>query len=255
MIDLHAHVLYGIDDGPRTAQDTLGVLRQAASDGTRSIVAVAHANDGHFDVTPEQYERAFEIACREIASAGLNLHLIPGMEVRLGPQLAEGYRQGRFLAMGGTGYFCVELPPNDFPAYTLDTLFELSLEGLRILLIHPERNRGLRRRPELMERLLNMEILGVASGGSLLGQFGPEVQAATWQLIEGGLIQAVATDGHSIAKRPLRLSAYEPVLSRRYGDAVAESMLQGVPSHVLAGRPVELIPHPRIGWRRFFGAR
>ncbi len=255
MIDLHAHVLTGIDDGPKTVMDTLSVLRQAASDGTRQIVAVAHANDGHFDVGRQDYDRAFTAAVREIDMAALDIQLIPAMEVRLGPHLAEGYRQGDFLAIGDTGYFCVELPPNDFPAYTLDALYELSLEGLRLLIIHPERNRGIRKRPELAERLIRMEALGVASGGSILGQFGPEAEATAWQLIEMGLIQAVATDGHSVLKRPLRLSAYEPVLTRRYGESVATSLLETTPALVLRGLPVELARHPRIGWRRWFGTR
>ncbi len=255
MIDLHAHVLTGIDDGPKTAIDTLAVLKQAVSDGTRQIVSVAHANDGHFDVTREVYDKAFAAAVKEIRMARLDVELIPAMEVRLGPKMDEGYRNGDFLAIGNTHYFCVELPPNDFPAYTLDALYKLSLEGLRLLIIHPERNRGIRKRPELAERLIRMGAMGVASGGSILGQFGPEVEASAWQLIEIGFIQAVATDGHSLAKRPLRLSVYEPVLSRRYGESVAISMLTTTPSLVLDGAPVELVPHPRIGWRRWFGTR
>ncbi len=255
MIDLHAHVLTGIDDGPKTVSDTLAVMRQAASDGTHQLVAVAHANDGHFAVSRGDYDRAFADAVREIQMAEIDVQLIPGMEVRLGPKMAEGYRQGDFLAIGDTKYFCVELPPNDFPAYTLDALYELSLEGLRLLIIHPERNRGIRKRAELAERLIRMEALGVASGGSILGQFGPEAEASAWQLIEMGFIQAVATDGHSVSKRPLRLSAYEPVLSRRYGESVAMSMLRTTPALVLQGAPVELVPHPRVGWRRWFGSR
>ncbi|PSR34605.1 MAG: hypothetical protein C7B46_03980 [Sulfobacillus benefaciens] len=255
MIDLHAHVLPGVDDGPKTLEDTLAVVRQATTDGTTIIVSVAHANDGHFDVSRAQYEKAFSAASTALAAASIGVKLIPAMEVRLGPRLAQDFAEGKFLAIGNTGYFCVELPPNDFPAYTLDALFELSLEKLRILLIHPERNRGLRKRPELADRLLRMEVLGVASGGSLLGQFGPEVEAAAWQLIEMGLIQAVASDGHSVSKRPLRLSAYEPVIARRYGEAVSEAMLHTTPQQVLEGLPVELAPHERIGWRRFFAGR
>lgn len=255
MIDLHAHVLAGLDDGPKTWEDAQAVWCQAVQDGTDTIVAVAHANDHHFEVAAEAYRAAMDEARARIQAAGLSLNLVSAMEVRLGPDLAEGYRSGRYLPIGESRYLCVELPPNDFPAYTLDVLYQLTLEGIRILLIHPERNRGIRRRPELGERLLRMEILGVASAGSLLGQFGPEVESASLDLIERGLIQSVASDGHSVAKRPLRLSPVVELLARRYGDEEMQWMMDRVPQSVLAGRPVELRSRKRLGWHRWLTSR
>lgn len=255
VIDLHAHVLPGLDDGPKTWEDALAVWRQAAQDGTDVIVSVAHANDHHFDVPADQYRQTMAEARLKIAEARLPLRLISAMEVRLGPDLAQGFLSDRYLPIGDSRYICVELPPNDFPHYTLDVLYQLTLEGLRILMIHPERNRGIRRRPELAERLIRMEVLGVSSAGSLLGQFGPEVESASWQLIEQGLIQSVASDGHSVLKRPLRLSPVMELLTRRYGEDQAQWMMGEVPSLVLQGRPVELVPRKRQGWHRWLLAR
>lgn len=255
MIDLHAHVLPGLDDGPKNWEDARAVWRQALQDGTDTIVAVAHANDHHFEVSRETYLNALQEARAAIAESGLELTLVPAMEVRLGADLADGYREGRYLSIGDSGYLCVELPPNDFPVYTLDALYRLTLEGIRILLIHPERNRSIRRRPELAERLIRMQILGVASAGSLLGQFGPEVEAASMDLIECGLIQSVASDGHSVVKRPLRLSPVYELLSRRYGDEETSWMMDEVPPLVLAGQAVSLKPRQRLGWRRWLAVR
>nr|WP_243239892.1 CpsB/CapC family capsule biosynthesis tyrosine phosphatase [Sulfobacillus harzensis] len=252
---MHAHVLAGLDDGPKTWQDAEAVWKQAVQDGTRTIVAVAHANDNHFEVQTAAYHSALARARSMIAAQNLPLALVPAMEVRLGPDLAEGYLAGRYLPIGDSRYLCVELPPNDFPAYTLDVLYQLTLEGLRILLIHPERNRGVRRRPELAERLMRMEILGVASAGSVLGQFGPEVEAASLELMESGLIQSVASDGHSVAKRPLRLSPVVEMLSRRFGEEETRWMMEAVPALILQGRPVELAPRKRLGWHRWIIAR
>lgn len=255
MIDLHAHVLAGLDDGPKTPDDTVAVLQQAVQDGTRVIVAVAHANDHHFEVQLQEYQEALARAESVISASGLRVRLIPAMEVRLGPDLVDGYREGRYLPIGDSHYLCVELPPNDFPGYTLDVLYRLTLEGVRILLIHPERNRGIRRRPDLAARLIGMEILGVASAGSLLGQFGPEVESSSMDLIECGLIQSVASDGHSVGKRPLRLSPIREILSRRYGDDEAQWMMDAVPQLVLDGRAIPLEPRQRLGWRRWLTAR
>lgn len=255
MIDLHAHVLAGLDDGPRTLDDARAVWRQAVQDGTDTIVAVAHANDHHFEVAADRYRDAWAEAEAAIRHEGLSLKLVPAMEVRLGPDLAAGFQEGRYLPIGDSHYLCVELPPNDFPAYTLDVLYQLTLEGVRVLLIHPERNRGIRRRPEIAERLMRMEILGVASAGSLLGQFGPEVESASLELIECGLIQSVGSDGHSVVKRPLRLSPVVEMLSRRYGDDATQWMMEAVPQLVLQGRPVPLEPRQRLGWTRWLIAR
>lgn len=251
MIDLHAHVLPGLDDGPKSLDATLAVVEQARADGTTHIVSVAHANDHHFDVSREDYDGAMSSATRALESHGLPVTLVAGMEIRLGPDVVQGWREGRYLAVGDSPYLCIELPPNDFPEYTLDLLYQISLEGLRVYVIHPERNRGIRRRPELADRLLRMEILGVASAGSLLGQFGPEVEATSWRLMELGLIQSVASDGHSVEKRPLRLSPVRELLARRYGDEEADYMMDEVPKAVLAGQSVELAPRKRLGWRRY----
>ncbi len=177
MIDLHAHVLPGLDDGPKTLEQSLDVCRQAVSDGTSVIVAVAHANHPDFDPYPTSaYWEALASVQALLQQESVPLTLLPAMEIRLGPDVVEGYRRGDYLAIGESGYICIELPSVDFPLYTLDMLYQLSLEGLRILLIHPERNRALRKRPDLVDPLINMQIVGVASAGSLLGQFGEEAR-------------------------------------------------------------------------------
>ncbi len=240
MTDLHAHVLPGIDDGPKDLSQTEANLRQAVDDGVDILVAVAHANDHHYNVTREQYTRAFTQVEALVREKALPITVIPAMEVRLGQNLAEGYRDGGFLPVGDSGYFCVELGPIDFPSYTLDALYALALEGVRPFLIHPERNRGLRKMPDLANRLMAMGITGVASMGSLTGQFGDEVNQAVWDLIERGLIQAVATDGHSVHKRPLTLSLAYKLLEERYGEATAQDMTQNHPQRLLASQVMEV---------------
>lgn len=255
MIDLHAHVLVGLDDGPKNEADAVALVRQAVQDGTDTIVAAAHANDHHFEVLADDYHRALARMRSILSREEIAVTLVSAMEVRLGPDLVEGFRRGRYLPMGDSRYFCVELPPNDFPAYAFDVLDQLTLEGLRLLIIHPERNREIRRHPELAERLMHREILGVASAGSLLGQFGPEVESAGMDLIERGFIQTVASDGHSVVKRPLRLSPVKELLCRRFGEDEAARMMQEIPRLVLSGQRVELVARQSMGWRRWLTAR
>lgn len=251
MIDLHAHVLPGVDDGPKDIQQTEANLQQAISSGIKTLVAVAHSNDNHFNVSVEQYTQAFTLTQRLIEEQNLPITILPAIEVRLGRNLADGYRSGAFLPVADSGYICIELPPIDFPSYTLDALYHLALENVRPFLIHPERNRGLRKMPELVDKLMSMGIVGVASMGSITGQFGEEVQQSSWTFIEKGLIQAVVTDGHSTTKRPLTLSTAYQLLQNRYGEETAIDMTYTVPRALLQGTPTALEEHLPIKRRGF----
>ena len=257
MIDLHAHVLPGLDDGPKTLEQSLDVCRQAVSDGTSVIVAVAHANHPDFDPYPTSaYWEALASVQALLQQESVPLTLLPAMEIRLGPDVVEGYRRGDYLAIGESGYICIELPSVDFPLYTLDMLYQLSLEGLRILLIHPERNRALRKRPDLVDPLINMQIVGVASAGSLLGQFGEEARQAVWTFMDRGLIQSVSSDGHSVDKRPLLITPAWEKVQHRYGEDAVEEMRAMVPKMMMEGIAVPLDPWPPIKrkwWSRLAG--
>lgn len=252
VIDLHAHVLPGLDDGPTTLEETGQVVSQALQDGTHSIVAVAHANDHYFDVKTPDYRRAMEGAQAYLKTQQLQVCLIPAMEIRLGPDLVRGLEEGRYLGIGESGYVCVELPAHDFPLYGLDVLYQIRLSGRRVLLIHPERNRSVQKHMELRERLHSMGVLGVASAGSLKGQFGGRAQDAVWELVESGLIQSVSSDGHSVRQRPLGLAWVRELVIRRYGAAAGAWMMDTVPSMVLDGQEVELVPRRRVRRRRWF---
>jgi protein-tyrosine phosphatase len=244
-----------LDDGPRTEEESRAVLAQAISDGTRTIVAVAHANDGHFEVSRDRYDQAFGVAVEEIQAQGWDLRLVPAMEIRLGLEIGEGLECERFIPIGKTGYVCVELARRDFPLFTFEVLDQLRMAGYRLLLIHPERNQALQRRADLGETLRHLGVLGVASAGSLLGQFGGPAAKAAWTLMEQGLIQSVASDGHSVLRRPVTLSPIRSLLTRRYGAAEMAWMMDEVPGRVLDGLAVELRSRSPLGWRRRFSIR
>ena len=176
------------------------------------------------------------------------------MEIRIGPSVVEGLSQGRFLPIGETGYVCLELPFYDFPLFALDVIYQTGLDGRRVLLIHPERCRAVRNDREIADKLRAMGVLGVASAGSLTGQFGPEAEGAVWTLMDMGLIQSVASDGHSVKRRPLRLSPARELVARRYGEDEASWMMDEVPARVLAGEAVELRGRKRQGWRRWLSS-
>lgn len=249
MVDLHAHLLPGLDDGPQTITQTLALLKQAQEDGTTTIFAAAHVNDGKFQVDSARYLAALHHIQEMLGDRTVQIE--PASEMLLSPQLAEEFAAGRYLGMGRTGYACVELPMRSFPSYTFNVLFNLTLEGTRVLLIHPERNEALQKNLSLAQKLREMEIVGVAAVDSLLGRSGSEARQAAWDLIELGLIQTVASNAHDAARRPARISPVMPLLAQRFGDHAAELMRVAIPRSIAHGFPIEMRSHPRRRWKLF----
>jgi len=233
--DLHARLVPGAADGPPSVEAALQRVREAYADGARVLYAVS-AVGGR-----ERLQAAEERLRQEAERAGLALEIHVGHVVRLSPDLAERFAAGDILPIGPGCYVSVELQPDDFPAYALDALFQLTLEGARVLLIGPERNAALRRHPELAERLRAMEMVGVVLADSLRRSARPAVRSTAFALIERGLVQAVASNG-AAANQPL-VSDVVPLLARRFGSAAAEALVCDVPLAIHAGLPVEMRPH------------
>lgn len=255
MIDLNAHVLAGIDDGPATLDDAVRLLQQASLDGIDTVVAMAHANDHHFDVSRDQYLKSFSDLTQVSESMHVKVRLVAAMELQLGPNLAGDILADRYLAIGRSGYLCLTLPPNEFPSYTISALKQLGDVGYRMVLMHPERNRSLRRKPEWVQSLKALNVVGVAAAGSLLGKYGPDVESCSMDLIEMGFIQSVASGGHSLTGRPVRLSPVREILSRRFGEEESSWMMDEVPERILNGQDIALVPREYLGWRRWLIAR
>lgn len=225
--------------------ESLSLLDRAHEDGTTALFATtAPMHQGHA-LTRAAYMKVFHRLKRACPS-GLSLY--PAMEVDLSPSLPGDFANGQYVGMGETGYVSVRLPEMDFPAYTLDILYHLTLEGVRVLLIHPERNRGLQKNRQLVENLRAMEVMGVASAASLVGLRGNLARHTAWDLVGAGFIQTVASDGHLPEKRPLRLSRVRSLVEQRLGSLGAERFLYDVPLSVVNGLPVEMKPYRSRGW-------
>lgn len=237
LADLHAHLLPGLGDGPVTVDGALKRLREAYADGMRVVYAVS-GPAARADV-----DAASRVLRRAVRNAQLALDIEVGHHVALTPQLAAEFAGGKILPLGHTGYVCVELPRDAFPSYTLDVLYHLTLEGARVLLIRPERNRALLRNPQLVGRLRDMEMVGVAAADDLRRGASPAVRRETLWLIERGLIQAIASNAS--AHRAARLTDLTPLLARHFGLEAAEGLICHTPLAIHAGFPVEMRPHAR----------
>jgi len=151
------------------------------------------------------------------------------MELYLSFNLLGAARRGQVVGLNHTPYLVVELPHREFPAYTERALFELLMAGYRPILNHPERNRGVRREPERLYRLLDSGVQAMVTAGSLLGRFGPEAQGLAEELIREGAADLIVSDAHDLERRaPCLPEGLAAAAKLGKADQAAEAALLGI---------------------------
>lgn len=243
MIDLHTHVLPGLDDGPPTLDAALEQARAAVERGTRTVVATPHI-DHVFGLRPDEIRGAFRTLTEALAAEGIPLDVRPGGEIALArlPELDEDFL--RSVALGGGPWLLVEVPFSP-RAEALEPLVEdLLARGHRVLLGHPERSAALQRDPSRLGRLVEAGALAQVTAGSLTGDFGEPVRRFAATLVREGLIHVAASDTHDAWSRPPGPAA---TLAEANGDVpglreLIPWLTADVPAALLDGAPVPARP-------------
>ncbi|MBO0602556.1 capsular biosynthesis protein [Sporosarcina sp. E16_3] len=202
MIDMHSHILFGVDDGPKTIEDTLRILEQAAQEGITDMIATPHAFSPHFHVPRNEIEGQIELLKDVVQAAKIPITLHTGQEVRLCEDLVEKLLMGDALTLANSRYLLLELPTQSVPAYTVNIIQSLLGEGIIPIIAHPERNRAIAEKPERLERLVRHGALAQITAGSVAGHFGKNIQKLSLQLIEANLIHTYGSDVHNVMTRP-----------------------------------------------------
>jgi protein-tyrosine phosphatase len=207
VIDLHFHVLPGLDDGPSTLERTLALCRAARADGTRTIVATPHVNFDYPGVTAAVIHAGIVKVNEALRAADLELTIAPGAEVALSraAELEDG--DLGVLRLGGGRYVLIECPAAGAIAGVVGALHALAARGYGIVLAHPERVRALHRAPAVLRGLVDSGMLCCVSARSLREQADPAIRAAAWGMLADGLVHVIASDAHDVQRRPPDLRA------------------------------------------------
>jgi protein-tyrosine phosphatase len=248
MIDLHAHILPAVDDGPTTVEEALAVLRAAADDGIEVIAATPHVRDD-YPTTPEAMERAIAELRRPLERAGIPIRLVRGGEIaleRLHLLTDEDLR--RFTLGGGGRYLLVETPYVGWPLDLAQRLFPLQLSGFTPVIAHPERNVDVQSRPELLRPLVERGVLVQVTAASLDGRLGRSSARAARGLVAAGLAHLIASDAHAPRVRGAGLSSAASVLG---DNRLARWLVHDVPLAIIGGSDLPHRPAPAVRHRRF----
>lgn len=245
MIDIHAHILPGVDDGPKTWDDALAILQTAYEGGITAIAATSHmlpvgpfanTRDRLLPLITELRERA---AARQIA-----IEIYAGGEVHISPDLVQRYDAGQVLTYGDAGRFMlVELPPAEIPVYTEQVLFDLQLRGVTPIIAHVERNQGVMRRPDKLVELIQRGALAQVTASSLTTS--GALADLTRSLIEHQLVHFIATDTHGVRRRRPELKPAVEQASAWIGEEAAQALVYENPRRMLAGEALH-VPTPSL---------
>jgi len=239
MVDVHCHILPGLDDGPAGIEESLAMAESAIDDGITHVVATPHCNSEY----PFDYPHVQRLRERLQSEIGDRLELATGCDFHLNPENLEALRTdaARFC-INQHDYLLVEFNEISIPPSIDDTLHSLQLKGLRPVITHPERNAILRRQPERLAKWARLGCYVQVTAGSLTGTFGPRAQEDSLCWIGRGFVHFVASDAHNMKGRPLQLrAAYEKVVERR-GEAVAQALFQDNPLAAFEGRSLPYEP-------------
>jgi protein-tyrosine phosphatase len=238
MIDLHSHILPDFDDGPRSMEVSLAMLRQAAEAGTTDIVASSHANMRYaFDpAVAERKIAELSVACPE----GPRIHY--GCELHVTPEnLDRALRYPERYSIAGRGYLLLELSDLQIPR-TMSAIFaQLIQAGLQPIVAHPERNPLLQKKLDTLETWVADGCLLQVTAHSLLGRFGRTAKAAAERLMQRRLVQFLASDAHHPEHRPATMRDAWDHVERNFGKDTAERLFVENPRTALNPR----IPAPQ----------
>ena len=241
MIDIHSHILPGIDDGACSMTETIEMIEIARSTGTTAIVASPHA-DTQFTYEPERIE---ELLAEARSLAGPGIELVRGCDFHLmASNVEDALRHPARYSIGGNGYLLMELSDMLIFPNTGDLWTELEAAGMTIILTHPERNPLLRQRIGLIEEWVAQGRYMQVTAQSLLGVFGPKAFDFAKRLLDKGLVHFLASDGHNPKHRPPRLDQGYEWLARNYSPQLAQLLCEEHPRAALAGVPLDLENFP-----------
>jgi protein-tyrosine phosphatase len=244
MIDLHSHILPGLDDGSRTVEDARALARRAAEDGVTAIAATPHVRSD-YPTRAEEMERGVSRLREDFLAEGIDVEVLPGGEIDLGMLASLGDDGLRRFTLAQSGrYLLLEFPYTGWPAGLEETVYGLGLRGLLPILAHPERNREVQSKPERLAEAVRMGALVQLTAASLDGRIGSSAQAAANKLLELGLAHVLASDAHTPEIREAGLAAAAETLQ---DDDLARFLTVEAPSAIVAGEPV---PEPPRKARR-----
>jgi protein-tyrosine phosphatase len=242
MIDLHCHVLPGIDDGSRLLEETLSMARTAVQNNINTIVATPHTLNGFFVNKWENVVSLTSTVQKALDAENIPITLYPGMEAQICPELFDALVKGNAATINDNSrYLLLEFSPFSLPPRSLELILKLKSQGITPVIAHPERHLILQNDLKQLYELVRQGALCQLTALSITGYLGDYVQKSAEQMIKTGLAHVIATDAHS---NDLRIKALAPAVDMAadilQDYSKAEKMVTATPAAIIAGEDVDV---------------
>lgn len=259
LVDIHSHILWGVDDGSQSQEMSLQLLRLAVEKGTEAIFATPHVIDKYSSAEWQQALEKLEQLRQLAASAGLPLRLYSGAEVLMNWDLLPLLGEGGICCLADSNYMLVELPMHEIPVYAEEFWFALELKGITPVLAHPERYLRL---IDNWKKLLDWRERGVLlqiNSGSLTGMFGKHACANAQKLLTNGLVDFIGSDAHRPQGRNTDLTGAAAAIKKLVGEEYWQRIAVTNPQKIIANEAIIVESTPRVVpkrslWQKIFGS-
>lgn len=238
MIDIHHHLLAGLDDGASSLDTSIEMARIAVDEGITHVVCTPHSN-GQYVYEPAVVAAKIEELQSALNSENIPLKLGRGCDFHMSyDNIQDAKADPSRFSVNGLGYLLVELPDYGLSRGLSETYYQLQLAGLTPILTHPERNLTLQTDQPRMMDWLRAGVLVQVTAGSVLGKMGKTAQRVAHQLLEKRWVHFLATDAHNTTTRPPRMREAFELVAQKYGPDYAHSLCVGNPLAVFLGKPL-----------------
>ncbi len=253
MIDLHNHILPGLDDGSDSIEKSLKMARIAVDDGVKVIVATPHSYNGVYKTGPDKILKEVERFNQSLQEEGIPLLVLPGADVHLDIALIRDIKNHKVMTVNNNKrYIMLELPPFGLPQDLSVFIWKLKLSGATPVFTHPERNETVQEDINILYDFIMQGALSQLTAMSLTGEFGKKARKCAVSLLKYNLAHIIASDAHSVKRRPPVLSKAVKAAGRIVGHDQALRMVTDIPGKIIEGVQISFPEPERMKKTLFF---
>jgi len=248
MLDLHCHILPGIDDGASDLAVSLAMARMFIDDGVEAVACTPHILPGLYHNNGPQIRSAIDQLRLALMESDLTLELVCGSDAHITPDFVAKLKSGQILSLADSRYVLVEPPHHVLPARLEQFFFEILVAGFVPILTHPERLTWINGQYAVVQRLAEAGIWMQITAGSLTGDFGRGAQYWAERMLDEGIVHLLATDAHDTKRRPPKLARGAEAAAKRVGQIEAGNLVSTRPRGIISNVfPSDLPSPPKLG--------
>jgi protein-tyrosine phosphatase len=257
VIDIHSHILPGIDDGPENIADSIEIIRKAGEQGVQTLVATPHIFEPQSESSWQEIYNIFNDLKRSLFSEKIDVELILGAEIFISPDLPQQLIEISGLSINNNNkYVLLEFPLYEIPPFSEETLFKLILKGIIPIIAHPERYVEIQRDIGKLYNLVRNGALTQVNAGSLIGKYGKSTQKTVREMLAHNLVHMIGSDVHSLSRGTYPLLQSLNHAAKVVGLQRAKEFVTVIPRKVIDGEILEVlpfIPAKKSIFRKLFG--